>query len=132
MKKFVSYLALTAFAVASHMSAVHAWDMFGMGMDDGHAMKSGHSIFCSEAPAENDSSDCAKQSVPEKGVVVSKSYELPEVETRPQPFERFVRIETESARDAALLAVPPPPWQDGSAWGWDYSARVGADVKKLD
>lgn len=90
MKKLVSYLALTAFAVASHMSTVHAWDMFGMGMDDGHSMKSEHSIFCSETPNENDSSDCAKQSVPEKSVVVSKSYELPEIDAKPQPFARFV------------------------------------------
>ena len=91
MKKFVSYLALTAFAVASHMSTVHAWDMFGMAMDGGHEMKSDHSIFCSETPSKTDTSDCAKQTVPENSIVVSRSFELPELDTKPLPFADFVR-----------------------------------------
>ena len=110
MKKFVSYLALTAFAVASHMSTVHAWDMFGMGMEDAHAMKSEHSIFCSEAPSKTDTSDCAKQTVPENSVVVSRSFELPEIQPKIQPFALFAKAdESETMSEASLLAIPPPP-----------------------
>lgn len=134
MKKFVSYLALTAFAVASHMSTVHAWDMFGMAMDGGHEMKAEHSIFCSETPSKSENSDCAKQTVPENVVVVSKSFELPELDAKPLPFALFVQKEEAVARNRLTdpESPPPPRLADNPCEGDGYSARIGSDVKKLD
>lgn len=110
MKKFVSYLALTAFAVASHMSSVHAWDMFGMEMAHGHATEAADSIFCNYSPTQSGESDCAKQSVPEKSVVTSRSFELPEPKTAPEPFVDFVeKSALEAFESVAHLATPPPP-----------------------
>ena len=109
MKKIVSYLALAAFAIASHMSSVHAWDMFGMEMVHAHAEESGRSIFCNDSPSQNAESDCAKQAVPEKTVVTSRSFELPEPKTTPEPFVAFMEKSTsETLESVAQLATPPP------------------------
>lgn len=109
MKKIVSYLALAAFAISSHMTSVHAWDMFGMGMVHAHTEESGRSIFCNDSPSQNEESDCAKQAVPEKTVVTSRSFELPEPKTAPEPFVAFVEKSTsDTLESAAQLATPPP------------------------
>lgn len=109
MKKFVSYLALTAFAVASHMSTVHAWDMFGMEMVHGHAAESGKSIFCDDSSTQEDGSDCAKQAAPENAIVTSRSLELPEPKAISETFVAFIEKSTsETIETIAQLAIPPP------------------------
>lgn len=134
MKKIVTYLALAAFAIASHMTSVHAWDMFGMEMVHSHAEESGRSIFCNDAPSQNAESDCAKQAVPEKTVVTSRSFELPEPKTAPEPFVAFVEKSTsDTIESAAYLATPPPRRERMITDGGDgYVARIGDDVRKLD
>ncbi len=109
MKKIVSYLALAAFVISSHMSSVHAWDMFGMEMVHSHAEESGRSIFCNDSPSQNEESDCAKQAVPEKTVVTSRSFELPEPKTALETFVAFIEKSTSDVLEsAAHLATPPP------------------------
>lgn len=134
MKKIVSYLALTAFAVASHMTSVHAWDMFGMEMIHSHAIESGRSIFCNDSPSQNAESDCAKQYAPEETVVASRSFELPEPKTAPEPFVAFVEKSTsDTFESAAHLATPPSRRERMITDGGDgYVARIGDDVRKLD
>lgn len=109
MKKFVSYLALMAFAVASHMSTVHAWDMFGMEMAHGHSAESGKSIFCDDSPIQEDGSDCAKRTTPENAIVMSRSFEFPEPKAISETFVAFIEKSTsETLESAAQLATPPP------------------------
>lgn len=132
MKKFVSYLALSAFMVASHMSVVHAWDMFGMGMN--HEMGMKHSIFCNENPADKSASDCAKETVPEKTALTARSVELPDFEAKKVPHLAFAEAEvSERIQNVENRSIPPPPGTlpSRSELG-GYSAHVGADVKKLD
>lgn len=134
MKKLVSYLALTAFAVASHMSTVHAWDMFGMEMVHGHAAESGTSIFCDDSPVSTGESDCAKEPFPEKIAASSRTDELPEPET---PFVKFfpaLALEKTKERIPASKSDAPPRWRASQALheGDGYLGRIGAEVRKLD
>lgn len=75
MKKLVSYLALGAFGLASHMSSVHAWGMFGMEMVHAHAEVAADSIFCNDSPVQDGESDCAKGPIPENAAMTSRSHE---------------------------------------------------------
>lgn len=89
MRKFVSLLSLSAFLVASHMQVVHAWDMFGMGTETGHAEGMGHSIFCTENPTDQSASDCAKETLPKDSALTARSSEVQNPEAEPLPFSKF-------------------------------------------
>ena len=136
MKKILSYLTLTAFAVVSHMSVVHAWDMFGMGMETehGHSMKTEQSIFCSDSPTDQSASDCAKDPITDKRTAITRSEARTDFEAKKIP--RFTLAETsipERHPDTKSVPTPPPrPEESPPKERSSYAARIGEDVKKLD
>jgi hypothetical protein len=134
MKKVVSSLALAAFVFVSHMSTVHAWDMFGMEMIHGHATESGKSLFCDDSPARSGESDCAEEPLPEKIATGSRLDEIPEPKTpfaKPFHIEALAKIQTrETASD---LFAPPRRRPCRVAYeGNAYLGRIGTEVRKLD
>lgn len=136
MKKILSYLTLTAFAVVSHMSVVHAWDMFGMGMETehGHSMKTEQSIFCSDSPTDRTASDCAKDPITDKRAAITRSEVRTDFEAKKIPRFTFAETGTPERRAGAeVVSIPTPrPGESPPKVRNSYAARIGEDVKKLD